>query len=153
MLPYIHNEHERECIEYAHTKIPIWTNLYRKPIEELAETYRLNEEIIILQPPYIDKSRMPKFNDWAIKIKGTKFRYEIKTLKPSRSSLSDSTLKHVLHSKYMLEDILVLILIGSVYDNVIKYELSDEIFKKSLSTIKIIRTIDEYKKHIDFITK
>jgi hypothetical protein len=154
MQPTIYNVHENECIGYACQKIQLYNNLYRKPEQQL-DTYRklcakAGLDIIFIQPPYFDYTAKQRYNDWSIfsPTHNIDIRYEVKSLNVNDSILCEQAERHVKESKHIREKLLVLILIGRGYDRIIKYSLEPMIAKKKLPVL-ILRTIEEYKAHLD----
>lgn len=154
MQPTISNVHENECIGYAYQKISTYNNLYRKPEQQL-ETYRklcnkIGLDVIFIQPPYFDYTGKQRYNDWSIFSPTHKIdiRYEVKSLNVNDSILCEQAYRHVKESKHIPEKLLVLILLGSGYDKIVKHSLLPLIAKKNLPVL-ILRSIEEYKAHID----
>lgn len=124
-------------------------NLYMKPVRLLATYTSLWNDVLILQPPYNDNTGNVRYNDWSIfsKTHGINNRYEISSLNVPNSELSSKAYRHVLESRNIPEDKLFLILLGKGYDRVVKQ--LDILIKKGNYPVVIMRTVEEYKDHID----
>jgi len=149
-IPAIKNLLERECTEYVTNYIHKFTNLYLKPINELNYYRENHNDIIIVQPPYKNNAGNVQYNDFSIlsKSNGIDIRYEVSSLDPN-STLKGKALLHALES-HIPEKLLVLVLLGRGYDEICEYTLRPLIMRDRLR-ITVIRTMEQYKSHIDFI--
>lgn len=150
-IPSIKNSLERECTEYVTNYIHRYTNLYLKPINELNYYREKHDNIIIIQPPYKNNAGNVQYNDLSIlsKTLGIDIRYEVSSLEPN-GTLKGKGLIHSLEAHNIPEKLLVLVLIGNGYDDIVKYTIRPLIQTNKLR-VTIIRSVEEYKNHIDYI--
>jgi len=149
-IPSIKNTLERECTEYVTNYIQKFTNLYLKTINEL-DYYRRKDNILIIQPPYRNNAGNVQYNDLSIICKsyGIDNRYEFSSLEPN-STLKGKGLIHSLEANNIPEQLLVLVLIGNGYDEIVQYTIKP-LIKTNKLRVTVIRTVEEYKNHIDTI--
>lgn len=119
---HIHDKHELEffkgIVHNFQASVPI--SLYRKPTEQLNNTIRDYDKIIIHQSPVTYYDGITHWSDFTLYNKKNDFliRVEIKSLNTTHSGLDTSPFKALKHSKYMKENLMTLILIGEGYDDI-----------------------------------
>lgn len=150
-IPTIADRFERECTEYVTNYIHRFTSLRYKTIRELEYYRRTENDLIIIQPPYVNYSNEVKFSDLSIisKSNGIDIRYEISSLIPD-STLAAKALKHALESLKIHEKQFVLVLLHHGYDNIVN-DMVLPLIRKDNLPVMVLRTIEQYKNHVDEI--
>jgi len=144
---------EQVCLYYAiyANKFEVVANMTKQPVDELQRYRELFNSFVVNQSPYIDNAGNVRYSDISIYSKqhNVDIRYEIGSLNP-KSEISSRVLRYIQESKNIPEKLLVLVLLGNGYDDIVEYYAKPLIRKEKLN-ITIIRSMDNYKKHINNI--
>jgi hypothetical protein len=151
-LPFINDPLERECTEYATNYITRYINLNRQPLQQLMYYRNDYRDTLVIQPPYKNDAGDIQYNDLSILSKSKKidFRYEFSSLNPTNSTLKGKALIHAFEAHNVPEQILILVLLGDGYHNMVEYTLRS-LIKPNRLPVMLITSMEEYRKHIDMI--
>jgi len=124
-------------------------NLRNEPAEQLQALRKQCTSFVVYQTPFHNSIGYNQWNDFSIynKERGIDCRIEVKSLIPP-SALKNTVYEHIMEARHIIEDEMIIVLLGEGYDEQI-IRGAKQLIAESNVRVKLITSIEELKTYFD----